>query len=314
MKLGGSLTDRAAAPTADDFHSSPRKETQMALTNDARLAVSFSCFSCLIIAALSPAPALADAVQTFTLENMTMTDADDVTVAFKQKITKVGKNETSTGDSFAAGVIKYGATQYQLVYGPPLMGGGTIGEGDTFKFTVTTNAGSIQVDKSTNLTYFTSGGTKIPKSAKLLSANFDLSNPGGTAVVTISNPTSDVYEFLTGIEIWTGLSESVAENDAMNWTMPGTPANFTPADILLDPGSSDSIPIGPEGGNYDLVVYDFAFGPSASPGSATSVGISTFAGTVPEPSTWALLVVGFGGLGLAMRNARAKQTAGAKPA
>jgi PEP-CTERM motif len=252
---------------------------------------------------ISPAT-LADTVQTFTLENTSATDADDVTVYFKQPITKQGKNETSTGDSFDPAVYASPPSRYGLTYGPPLKGGTTIGMGDTFKFTVTTSAGSLQLDKSTNLTYFTNNKAKINDSAKQVSANIDLNSSGGTTVVTVSNPTTDVYEFLTNIEIWTGLSESAAENYALNWTAPGTTPNFTPADIDLSPGMSDPISIGPEGGNYDLVIYDFAFGPSASSSLATSVGIMTFAGTAPEPSTWVMLLIGFGGLSLAARRAQ----------
>jgi hypothetical protein len=165
---------------------------------------------------------------------------------------KQGKNETSTGDGFAAAAYASPPSKYGL-NGPPLLGGTTIGNGDTFKFTVTTSAGSLQIDKSTNLTYFTSGGSKIADSAKQVSANIDLNASGGTSVVMVSNPTTDVHEFLSNIEIWTGLSESAAENYALNWTVPGTTPNFTPANIDLAPGSSEPIPIGPEGGNYDLV-------------------------------------------------------------
>jgi hypothetical protein len=131
-----------------------------------------------------------------------------------------------------------------------------------------------------------------------------LNNPGGTAVITVSNSTSDVYQFLSGIEIWTGLSESAAEGYALSWTSPGTPPNFTPANIALSPGSSDSITLGPWGGNYDLMLYNFAFGPGANSSLATSVGISSFSGTVPEASTWAMLLLGFGGLGVAARFAQ----------
>jgi hypothetical protein len=188
------------------------------------------------------------------------------------------------------------------------MGGTTIGMGDTFKFTVTTSAGSLQLDKSTNLTYFTSNRDKIPNSAKQVSANINLNGSGSMTVVTVSNPTTDVYEFLSNIEIWTGLSESAAENYALNWTPPGTTPNFTPANIDLAPGSSDPIPIGAAGGNYDLVIYDFAFGPSSSSNLATSVGIMTYAGTVPEASTWAMMLLGFAGLGYAGYRSR-KRTA-----
>jgi hypothetical protein len=69
-----------------------------------RIARASTTVAILVAGGFASPATLADTVQTFTLENTTDTDADDVTVFFKQPITKVGKNETSTGDSFAAPV------------------------------------------------------------------------------------------------------------------------------------------------------------------------------------------------------------------
>jgi hypothetical protein len=259
----------------------------------------------ILLAASSASPALADATNCFTLENKTATVANDVTVTFRQPIVnpKDGINTVGKGDLFAPPTYASPPSTYGLKWETPAQGSGPImiGMGGTFTFCASTSAGALQIDKSPNLTYFTSNGKQIKESVKVVSADINLSNPGGTAVVTVSNPTSDVYQFLSNIEIWTGLSESAAESYALSWTSPGTPPNFTPPNVTLSPGSSDPITLGPWGGNYDLILYNFAFGSSANPSLATSIGISSFSGTVPETSTWAMLLLGFAGLGLAAR-------------
>lgn len=52
----------------------------------------------------------------------------------------------------------------------------------------------------------------------------------------------------------------------------------------------------------NLFLDDFAFPDEASAGFVNYATISTFA--VPEPATWALMVLGFGGLGAALRSRR----------
>jgi hypothetical protein len=51
-------------------------------------------------------------------------------------------------------------------------------------------------------------------------------------------------------------------------------------------------------------VYDVLF-----TSSGNSFEFDNIAASVPEPSTWAMMLVGFGGLGAAMRSSRRKQVA-----
>lgn len=61
------------------------------------------------------------------------------------------------------------------------------------------------------------------------------------------------------------------------------------------------------GGSFSLLLQDAAFG---TPGSANVRGTFTYVtAAVPEPSTWAMMLLGFGAVGFAMRRRRTPKLA-----
>jgi len=79
----------------------------------------------------------------------------------------------------------------------------------------------------------------------------------------------------------------------------GTSVSFYGADI----GSTGKITPGPFGSYYNVTS-------GVNGGSSTGFGniTTTTVGAVPEPSTWAMMIIGFGALGLAMRRRRVRTT------
>ncbi|WP_225206464.1 FxDxF family PEP-CTERM protein [Novosphingobium huizhouense] len=65
-------------------------------------------------------------------------------------------------------------------------------------------------------------------------------------------------------------------------------------------------PIGP--GTYQLTVKGTAPGPRANGSYAGTISFAAGAGAVPEPATWALMILGFGAIGFAMRRQRSRKS------
>ena len=265
---------------------------------------------CMLVCAglLTHSHARGGTVDTFTLKNTGKVTANDITVAFKQNISKVGpnnileKNGADSGEDWTYNRMKSSATS--LVFEEPdgEKPFGDILTGESFKVKVTTNANKLQLDLAN--TFFTEDGVKIQKSVTQVGANLNFNqDPNtGTAVVSTSNVTGE-YVFLHNIEIWTGLSYAQVTNwnsdGDLNTSGLGSP-NLTPSDLVINPNSSgSSIPLGvlPENGSYELVLYDMLSGPTSSIGSATDFGQAEFAASaVPEPTGLWLLGTGCAGL------------------
>jgi hypothetical protein len=63
--------------------------------------------------------------------------------------------------------------------------------------------------------------------------------------------------------------------------------------------------VGPISGNLGVGDYLFTFtGTSPSPYGGASTGSLTFNAAVPEPGTWAMMLLGFGAIGMVMRGRR----------
>ena len=253
---------------------------------------------------LTHSPARGGTVDTFTLKNTGKVTANDITVAFKQDISKVGpnqileKNGTDSGETWTYNMMKSSRTS--LIFQEPdgQKPFGDVLPGESFKLKVTTNANTLKLDLAN--TFFTEDGARIQKSVTQVGANLNFNqDPNtGTAVVSTSNVTGD-YVFLHDIEIWTGLTYAQVTNwnssGELDTSGLGSP-NLTPSDLVINPDSAgSSIPLGllPENGSYALVYYDMLSGPTSSIGSATDYGQTEFAASsIPEPTGLVLLATG----------------------
>ena len=113
-----------------------------------------------------------------------------------------------------------------------------------------------------------------------ISANFTFSSPAGAAG-TASGESSGFIQLFTSCGLLAGGCGQVS------WYNP-TIFNFG------------------NGGSFSMSLSQTTFG---TPGSANvSATFELLANAVPEPSTWAMLILGFGVVGGAMRNARRQRT------
>jgi hypothetical protein len=246
-------------------------------------------------------------VSTFEITNKSDTDANDLTIGINGALVpstrakpnpvtapEVWSGGQDTGTKWVAG--SPGQSQIKLcsVAPCPTTGKGTLPKDDSIKITL---RGQNKIKIDPKATYFTLNGDQIPDSAQLVSANPDVQQRGDTAVVSVSNDSSDYY-FLTSVEVWTGLTEDEAE-DYLSTGM--TTPTMMERDMTLAPNSANFFNLGAMTPGYVLMLYDFASGPTSLPSDALSAGEFVYAGTVPEPGTLALIALGLIGFSIAQR-------------
>jgi hypothetical protein len=158
---------------------------------------------------------------------------------------------------------------------------------------------------------FTSDSLAIIDNADGGSGNFS-NAPSGDTIAFFLNGAGDTMNvaggFTTGFSFFyadqVGFTGNVSVYDGANGTgnllatldLPSTPNPynvFVPIGVTFA-GTAQSVVFG---GSANFIGFD-----NITLGSAT-------AGGVPEPATWAMMLMGFGGLGAAMRSARRKQAA-----
>ncbi|WP_375290119.1 PEPxxWA-CTERM sorting domain-containing protein [Qipengyuania sp.] len=116
--------------------------------------------------------------------------------------------------------------------------------------------------------------------AKPISANFTFSSPAGAA----GTANGQSYGF---IQLFTSCGLLAGGCGRVSWSNP-TIFNFG------------------NGGSFSMTLSQTTF---ETPGSANvSARFELLANSVPEPSTWAMLILGFGIVGAAMRSARRQRT------
>jgi PEP-CTERM motif-containing protein len=85
----------------------------------------------------------------------------------------------------------------------------------------------------------------------------------------------------------------------------GTSFSGTYFDFPIEPGQTDTFVVVSQGGGLQVIIPWFAY-------TEGGTVYSGFVATVPEPSTWAMMLIGFAGLGLAgYRTRRARVDASA---
>jgi hypothetical protein len=130
--------------------------------------------------------------------------------------------------------------------------------------------------------------------------------PGTTDLFSLSDgfKAGDVYEVTINGVISAITSFSLYSTPFNNNLGPA--AGFFAADWLNSNFSHLQLSFAP--GTYSIVVTGNGAG-----GLPAGVGERLDNGSlaIPEPATWATMLVGFGGMGMAMRNARRKRTLGA---
>jgi hypothetical protein len=136
--------------------------------------------------------------------------------------------------------------------------------------------------------------------------------PSGTTVAFFLGGPGDVMDvaagFDTGFSFYyadqVGFTGSVSVYDGLDGTgnlltslsLPSTPDPYT---VFV-----------PIGVNFSGTAKSVVFGGSANYIAFDNVTLgSSTAGGVPEPATWAMMLMGFGGLGAALRSTRRKQAA-----
>lgn len=104
---------------------------------------------------------------------------------------------------------------------------------------------------------------------------------------------------------------------------PGQPINvdITKSSVSTPPGATPQLtnpdglefglisgqPIGP--GLYQLQIKGMGPGSTGNGSYSGTLAFAAAAGAVPEPSTWALMILGFGAIGFAMRRQRSRMPA-----
>jgi len=113
-----------------------------------------------------------------------------------------------------------------------------------------------------------------------ITATFTFSSPAGATGPAVTGSTSGFIQLFTSCGIINGGCGRV------EWNAPSV-FNFG------------------TGGQFSVELFDTTFG---TPGTANVTGRFTLlAPGVPEPSTWALLILGFGAVGFMMRSSRRRQ-------
>ncbi len=125
-----------------------------------------------------------------------------------------------------------------------------------------------------------------------------------TILLSNSNVTASV------ITIALNGNNKLGDIDFSSITLAGIPFIQTRNDMSGNPleGVSESYVLRPPvdftSGSYDLVLKGFAYGDSSYAGTINAAVTAA----VPEPATWAMMLVGFGAVGYAMRRRKSKVT------
>ena len=129
-----------------------------------------------------------------------------------------------------------------------------------------------------------------------------------TDTITFSKPVTDPV-----LAIWSLGASGTTASFVFPLSEPfavesGGPSNEYGGSAIVKDGNSV---VGAEGNGTIQFLGTFSQISWTNPGYENWYGFTTGVAAVPEPATWAMMLVGFGGLGAAMRSSRRKQAAAA---
>jgi hypothetical protein len=166
-----------------------------------------------------------------------------------------------------------------------MLGGTALALGST-----AANASIAVVSCDLSLDNCTANNTLAPAQSTLAWDDSSVTSPTFTATIDFSNTLAGNY--------WLSLTTSTP--DLLFTALTVTPITGS-GSITYAGGPTSSITLLP--GSLGVGSYHLTFSGNSPSGGAES-GNLTFRLAVPEPATWALMLLGFGGIGMAMRRRR----------
>ena len=206
---------------------------------------------------------------------------------------KVGWAMNGSGGTFQTGTSSKAASDSIQVQLANLLAGDTANVASTFTLSGVAPAGNAAVAAGSHLFQDGIGTASKPGSFSIISAKpFTYEGHLYGAGVNILSGTFDNAEIAGQKGGFTGFASTVMASDVLFTSAIGLMVSSSPDnnDFVLDLASiSPGLKIGGVGN----ALQSF---------NATAAG--QFVSVVPEPATWATMMVGFGGLGVAMRSRR----------
>lgn len=155
--------------------------------------------------------------------------------------------------------------------------------------TATTTVNAINFDSTSSPTGYTVGGF--------------LNNPAGLDAGVAASDLNQTYMYLTGsLYLNAGNNSFVVSHDD------GLQLNIDGIGLVVDqpgPTSPTDTPFNVFAALAGTYNFELSYGETAGPPAQLVFNVNNQpVGSVPEPATWAMMLLGFGGMGLAMRRKR----------
>jgi len=264
----------------------PGKETIMKISK----LNGFACLINIVMLASFSEPALAKDKYIQEIKNKSSTTANDLTIKFTEGVTSFIPIIVVGDDKYPA-TFDLGTNSYKWATGK--LPEYKTGDVAAVRFESRFNA---RIDVTDTSSYWTQDGFHILDSLASVAQHGSIKPHGvGGAIVTLTNASEGAIVY-TGLQFYA--NNAIGNFDLDRFEIPtGVLAAGLPDSLVLDPFQSASFVFGGiELGSYQLFLADVAA--VSTPTEIFRIG---FAAAIPEPSSWALALIGFGGLGSALR-------------